>query len=48
VLETLGDYIKGETLSAELVEGALPAGAYAQAFEIEGEEITLGLVKFEL
>jgi len=48
VLETLGDYIQGETLSAELVEGALPDGAYAQTFEIEGEEITLGLVKFEL
>jgi isoleucyl-tRNA synthetase len=45
VLEALGQYIKGETLSTELIEGELPDGAYVQTFEIEGEEITLGLVK---
>jgi len=44
VLEALGQYIKGETLSTKLIEGELPAEAYTQAFEIEGEEITLGLV----
>jgi isoleucyl-tRNA synthetase len=44
VLEALGQYIKGETLSTELIEGELPAGAYAQTFKIEGEEITLSLV----
>lgn len=44
VLETLSEYIKGETLSTELIEGELPAEAHAQTFKIEGEEITLGLV----
>ncbi len=44
VLEALGQYIKGETLSAELIEGELPAQATTQTFNIEGEEITLGLV----
>jgi isoleucyl-tRNA synthetase len=44
VLETLGQYIKGETLSTELIEGEPPAEAHVQTFEIEGEEIILGLV----
>ena len=48
VLEALGQYIKGETLSTELVEAEPPAAARAQTFEIEGEEITLGLIRFEL
>ena len=47
VLDNLGQYIKGETLSIELIEGEPPAEAYAQTFEIEGEEITLGLVTFD-
>ncbi len=45
VLEALGHYIKGETLSTELVEDELPAEAYTQTFTIEGEDITFGLVK---
>ena len=45
VLETLGSYIKGETLSVELIEDEPPAEAFTRAFEIEGGEITLGLVK---
>ncbi len=44
VLETLGQYIEGETLSKELIEGEPPAEAHAQTFKIEGEEITLGLI----
>ena len=47
-LETLSQYIKDETLSTELVENELPAEAYAQTFKIEGEEITLGLVTFDV
>jgi len=47
VLDNLGQYIKGETLSIELIEGEPPAEAYVQTFEIEGEEITLGLVTFD-
>jgi len=54
VLETLGQYIKGETLSTELIEGDLPAlmgeglptEPHVQTFKVEGEEITLGLVLF--
>jgi isoleucyl-tRNA synthetase len=45
VLEALGQYIKGETLSTELIEGELPAEATTQTFQVEGEEITLGLVR---
>lgn len=44
VLEVLSEYIKGETLSTELIEGELPAEARAQTFIIESEKITLGLV----
>jgi isoleucyl-tRNA synthetase len=47
VMEALGQYIRGETLSTELIEAEPPAGAYAQTFEIEDEEITLGLVPKE-
>ncbi len=46
-LESLRQYIKGETLSAELIEGELPDEATVQTVEIEGEEITLGLVRWE-
>ncbi|MBM4463989.1 MAG: isoleucine--tRNA ligase [Chloroflexi bacterium] len=45
VLEVQGQYIKGETLSTKLIEGELPAEAATQTFAIEGEEISLGLVK---
>jgi isoleucyl-tRNA synthetase len=48
VLEALGQYIKGETLSTELIEGEPPAEAYAQSFRIEGEEIALGLAHFKI
>jgi len=47
VMEALGQYIKGETLSTELIEAEPPAEACIQTFEIEGEEITLGLVPKE-
>ena len=47
VLEALSQYIKGETLSTELIEDELPAEAATQTFAIEGEEITLGLVTFD-
>jgi len=44
-LDVQGQYIKGETLSTKLIEGELPAEAATQTFAIEGEEISLGLVK---
>lgn len=40
-----GDYIRGETLSRRLIESQPPAEAYVKELEIEGEEITLGVVK---
>jgi isoleucyl-tRNA synthetase len=45
VLEALGQYIQSETLSTKLIEGEPPAEASTQTFAIEGEEITLGLVR---
>ncbi len=45
VLDDFGEYIKGETLSTELVEAEPPAGAYRQQLTVDGEEITLGLVR---
>ncbi len=45
VFETWGDYFKAETLTTELVAGDPPEGAYAETLKVEGETITLGLVK---
>ena len=39
------DYIKGETLSVELVSGPAPAGAATSEAEFDGERLTLGVVK---
>jgi isoleucyl-tRNA synthetase len=39
------DYIKGETLSVELVSGPAPAGAATGEDEFDGEKLTLGVVK---
>ena len=45
VLSAYGDYIKAETLSEGLIAGSPPAEAYSEVAEIEGEEITLGIVQ---
>jgi isoleucyl-tRNA synthetase len=47
VLEGLSQYIKEETLSLELVAGEPPVEAFAETLRIEGEGITLGLVRAE-
>jgi isoleucyl-tRNA synthetase len=39
------DYLKGETLSLELVNGPAPEGAAVQADDFDGEKVSLGLVK---
>jgi isoleucyl-tRNA synthetase len=38
-----GDYIRAETLSAELVASEPPADAYTETHKIEGTSITLGV-----
>ncbi len=43
VIAKFTDYIKQETLSKELVEGAAPDGAYTEDHRLEGKEISLGV-----
>jgi len=45
VLAAHADYIKGETLSLSLVEGEAPAGAHSETQQVEGREVTLGVVR---
>lgn len=47
VMETWGDYIRAETLSAEIVVGDAPADAYTGTHKIEGASITLGVRRNE-
>ena len=47
VMVGYGDYIKGETLSTELVAAEPPPEAYVQPFQIEGERTTLGVRRNE-
>jgi len=45
VFEAWASYIKGETLSTRLIEGQPPSEAYAASFEIEGQKVSLGVVR---
>lgn len=45
VMKKFADYIKQETLTAELVKGAPDASAHSEKFKISGIEVTLGLKK---
>ena len=45
VFEGWADYIGGETLSTRLIEGQPPSEAYTASFEIEGQKVTLGVVR---
>ena len=47
MLEEFEDYVKRETLSLQLIEGEPPEGSYKATLRIEGEEITLGLLRPE-
>jgi isoleucyl-tRNA synthetase len=43
VMNNFADYIKQETLSKELVEGAPGTGAFTESHSLSGHEITLGV-----
>jgi len=45
VMETWGGYIAAETLATALVRGAPPPNAVVQTHDVDGESITLGLVR---
>lgn len=45
VVAAWGDYIRAETLATELVLGPVPAGAHTEAFELDGTQATLGIVR---
>jgi isoleucyl-tRNA synthetase len=42
---TYREYIMGETLAVEMVPGSMPAGVMTGKDEVDGEEISIGLVK---
>jgi isoleucyl-tRNA synthetase len=43
VLQGWADYIRAETLTVELVEGTVPADAYSETQQVEGETVVLGV-----
>jgi isoleucyl-tRNA synthetase len=45
VLKRHGDYVRQETLSDELLEGAPPEGAHAEEQKLDGEPITLAVLR---
>jgi isoleucyl-tRNA synthetase len=45
VMSEFGDYVRQETLSVEVVEGAAPADAHIDTGEVDGHFVTLGVVR---
>jgi isoleucyl-tRNA synthetase len=45
VLQKHGDYVRQETLSEELTEGSPPEGAHAEEQKLDGEPITLAVLR---
>ena len=45
VLAAHGDYVRRETLSDDLVDAPAPADAHTATLSVDGQEITLGLVR---
>ena len=45
VMQRFGDYVKQETLSVELAAQAPPESAHAETAQIDGQEVTLGVVR---
>ncbi len=45
VVTDSADYIKQETLSEQLVDGAPEEGAYTESFKLEGHELSIGVKK---
>jgi hypothetical protein len=44
-MQRFGDYIRQETLSAELSADAPPQACHAETAQIDGREITLAVVR---
>jgi hypothetical protein len=47
VMKDFGDYIKQETLSLELTEGAPPEGAYAEKQRVSDSDVLLAVRKVD-
>ena len=45
VMQRFADYIRHETLSEELTEGAAPDGAYTESQKMDGVEVALGVMR---
>jgi isoleucyl-tRNA synthetase len=45
VLAKHGDYVRQETLSEEMVEGAPPDGAHAEEGKLDGEPLVLAVLR---
>jgi len=45
VIADFTDYIRQETLSERLIDGAPEEGAYTESFKLEGHELKLGVKK---
>ncbi|MEX0750895.1 MAG: DUF5915 domain-containing protein, partial [Dehalococcoidia bacterium] len=45
VMERFGDYVRQETLSVALEQAPPPAAAHAETANVDGREVTLGVVR---
>ena len=45
VMKRFSDYIRHETLSEQLTEGAAPEGAYTESQKMDGVEVALGVMR---
>ncbi len=45
VMQSWGDYIRGETLAEEVVRGSAPSGAHVEEHDVDGRKVTLGVEK---
>ena len=44
-MQRFSDYIRHETLSEELAEGAAPEGAHTESQSMDGAEVALGVMR---
>jgi len=47
VMDDYADYVRGETLTNELVSGVAPEGAHIETMTIGDQELTVGLVRVQ-
>ena len=45
VLAMWGDYLRGETLAANLVVGTLAEDGYTETVELDGLQVTVGVMR---